>query len=297
MTKPALSIVIATHNRHEDVRACLAALQTQPELGRCQVLLIDSASTPSCSEQLQKAVADDYPFARYHRVDTPGVSLARNVGAELSQADWFATLDDDAIPHADWVAGALSLTGSVDANVGVIQGRVNPLWPTDTEPQLGQLWRDYLSIVQRPEDTDMTLQHACAGANMLIKRAVWSQIGGYNTDVGRKGNTLISGIDTDLSQKVVAANYRILYSNRISVRHKIHKERLTKEWIAKRAIMEGRAQATTNPPHGTSKLALMLKLSAAIPVLHALERVFPERDDWLVKKNIDIGLMSSLIGR
>jgi GT2 family glycosyltransferase len=294
--RPVLSIVIATHNRYEDLCACVNALAGQDAVEACEVIVVDSASNEDCRKKLVSFVAQQ-PMAKLHRLDEPGVSRARNLGAKLATATWFATLDDDAIPKSGWVKAALELCGTVPSDVGIVQGRVDPLWPESPAPQLGKLWRDYLSIVQLDEDGDMTTRHVCAGANMLISRDVWAAIGGYNTAVGRVGSNLVSGIDTDLALRVVEAGFKIHYSNRIAVLHKIHKNRLTREWIVERALMEGKAQGMTRRRSIREKVLLTFKLVAAIPALDLLSRVRPDEDDLLVRKQIDVGMLRSLFSR
>jgi GT2 family glycosyltransferase len=293
---PRLSIVIATHDRYEDLCTCINALEQQTGIRACEVLVIDSASNPQCRKQLEGFLAG-HAIASLHRLDEPGVSRARNLGAQLATSNWFATLDDDAIPKAGWVEAAVESCSTVPDDVGIIQGRVDPLWPESPPPVLGKLWRDYLSIVQLSEDGDMTTHHTCAGANMLVRKSVWSKIGGYNTSVGRIGSSLVSGIDTDLALRVIEAGFRIYYSNRFAVFHKIHKDRLTRDWIVRRALMEGKAQGMTGRRNTREKVLLALKLVAAIPALHLLGRVRPDRDDLLVRKQIDVGLLRSLFSR
>jgi len=290
---PRLSIVIATHNRYADLCACIEALEQQPGIQQCEVIVIDSASSDECKKQIAAFLAQ-HSCVALHRLDEPGVSRARNLGATLASAAWFATLDDDAIPKRGWVESALELCRSVPNDVGIVQGRVDPFWPQLPPPALGKLWRDYLSIVQLEQEGDMTEHHVCAGANMLVKKQAWSAIGGYNTAVGRVGSNLVSGIDTDLAQRVVELGLKVYYSNRIAVEHKIHENRLTRAWIMKRALMEGRAQGETQRRSKRQRVLLALKLLGAIPALHLLSRVRPEQDDLLVRQQIDVGILGSL---
>jgi GT2 family glycosyltransferase len=289
-----LSIVIATHNRLSDLTRGIEALAKQPLLDACEVLIVDSASDPACREGIE-ALAARMPHTRALRLDLPGVARARNLGAQQARAEWFATLDDDAIPDPHWLASALALCGSVPRDVGIIQGRVNPLWPVAAEPALGRLWKDYLSILQLGPAAELQPCSVCVGANMLVRRATWEQIGGYDIRFGRTGNSLASGIDSALGLATQHAGYHIVYSDRLAVLHSIHADRLSRSWIARRARMEGRAQATVVRRSSLRRVALGAKLAVAIPALHVLSQLYPTEDDYLVRKYMDIGMLQSLL--
>jgi GT2 family glycosyltransferase len=294
--QPRLSIIIATHNRYDDLHACINALVEQPAVQECEVIVVDSASNYECKEKIEKLI-EKTEFATLHRLDEPGVARARNLGAKVSTASWFATLDDDAIPRSDWAQNALDICSSASPDIGIVQGRVDPLWPVTPPPQIGELWRRYLSIVQRNEDCDMTANHSCAGANMLVNKRAWATIRGYNSATGRVGQDLASGIDTDLAQRIIEQGLKIHYSNRIVVLHKIHQNRLTKEWIAQRALKEGEAQGRICRRSDAEKAFLALKILVAVPVLYIAGMVLADQDDLLVKKQIDLGILRSLLSK
>ena len=58
------------------------------------------ATLPAQLEQLVAAGSDN---ARLLRVEQPGVSVARNAGAQEAAGDYIAYIDDDAIPARDWI--------------------------------------------------------------------------------------------------------------------------------------------------------------------------------------------------
>lgn len=85
------SLVIATRNRREELRAALqsAVAQTvQPE-----VLVLDDASSDGTGEM----VRGEFPVARYVRSEQPlGCSAQRNRGMRMASAPIVFSLDDDA---------------------------------------------------------------------------------------------------------------------------------------------------------------------------------------------------------
>lgn len=233
---------------------------------------------------------------RFIRLISQGVSLARNLGARVSTAPWFATLDDDTVPGSGWAQNAIQICSDVPNDVGIIQGRIDPLW-LETPPQrISKLWLRFLSIRQRSDDGDITAMPIYGAGNMLVNKRVWLEVGGYDNSLGPFGNNLASGEDEDLVERIIESGFKLYYSNSIAVLHRIHRERLTKEWIVQRLLMEGKIQAAKKR-NSVGKLLLMLKLFVAVPYLHVLSRMFPDEDDLFIRKRIDISMLHSLLSK
>src|SRR5207342_3419825 len=76
----SLSVVVCTHNRPHDLERCLLALSALQDTGETtEVVVVDSASRPSCRDLVRKYDAS-LPRLEYVREDEPGLSRARNRG-------------------------------------------------------------------------------------------------------------------------------------------------------------------------------------------------------------------------
>jgi len=99
-----VSVVIATHNRHEIcARAVASALAQQP--APREVIVCDDGSRDETRERFT-AWAQDEPRLRYlRRPDSAGgPGPARNLGIAAASGRWLAFLDDD----DEWLAGKLA---------------------------------------------------------------------------------------------------------------------------------------------------------------------------------------------
>jgi glucosyl-dolichyl phosphate glucuronosyltransferase len=81
-----LTVCICTRDRPAYLQDCLRGLQRQTVGDRFDILVVDSASHASNAADLTRIVADILPHARLQRVEQPGISLARNIGAQALRA-------------------------------------------------------------------------------------------------------------------------------------------------------------------------------------------------------------------
>src|SRR5579871_2084583 len=144
----SITVCICTHDRPTYLRDCLQGLRRQSAETSCyDILVVDSASTGEIPAQISALVAAT-PNARLIRVDEPGVSHARNAGAEQATGEYIAYIDDDAVPASDWIACIRMAIDGSDRQPGLIGGRILPYW----EAPLPDWWppnlRGALSIIE-----------------------------------------------------------------------------------------------------------------------------------------------------
>lgn len=94
---PKVSVVVCTYDGSKTLDGCLTSLEalTYPDY---EVVLIDDGSRDSVPE-----IAARHPFARYHRQENRGLSVARNVGMDLAKGEIIAYTDDDCFADPDWL--------------------------------------------------------------------------------------------------------------------------------------------------------------------------------------------------
>jgi glycosyltransferase involved in cell wall biosynthesis len=297
--QPVLSIIIPTHNRSADVLENLAALLPQCQDQPVEVIVVDSASKPEEAAILRDA-AKDGSF-QLLRMEAPGASRARNAGIAQAQGRWLGFLDDDAVPHTDWVARAMSRINASDPTVGVVAGRALPRWPESPvargfKPEdLGPRARVLVSIIDDPD------VYRCEGAplgisaNLLLLKEALAKIGGFPVGMGRVKKSLASGEDPYVMDEIVKRGYVAWYDGTMCVDHKIQPKQLTTNWIARRSWHEGMVSLRRSA--GTSdRTSLVMRCFASLPALLLMHLVRPSNTDYAVRFYHNLGLVCGRVG-
>ncbi|CEV66457.1 glycosyltransferase family 2 protein [Streptococcus pneumoniae] len=91
-----ISIIVPIYNVENYLRQCLDSIQNQT-YQNFECLLINDGSPDNSADICREYVSKDSRF-RYFEKENGGVSLARNLGIELSEGDYITFIDSD-----DWV--------------------------------------------------------------------------------------------------------------------------------------------------------------------------------------------------
>ncbi|HEY2557514.1 MAG TPA: glycosyltransferase family 2 protein, partial [Diaminobutyricibacter sp.] len=122
-TEPAISVVVATHNRAGLLPRLVAALEAQEPCGPFEVVVVDDGSTDetfTVLEDLARVTPLDLVPVRMTR--NGGPAAARNAGWQRARAPLVAFTDDDCTPQPGWLARLLDDLDRFD----VVQGRTVP---------------------------------------------------------------------------------------------------------------------------------------------------------------------------
>jgi glycosyltransferase involved in cell wall biosynthesis len=237
-----VTVCICTHDRPTYLRDCLDGLCRQTvSLSLYDILVVDSASTSAAAAEIAHMVRE-IPNARLLTVNQPGVSFARNAGADATDSTYIAYIDDDAVPAADWIERIFCAIGEHPS--ALIGGRILPHW----EVPLPKWWPPTLigtlSIIEFEGEgeyrtTDLPADLEPYGANMVVHLASLRAIGGFGPTSGRIDKVLLSDEEVQLAWRLKAAGYSARYDSRIVVRHQIQTARLTPRWLLSRLYWQG----------------------------------------------------------
>ena len=249
-----LTVCICTHDRPRYVAECLDGLRRQTiARERFDILLVDSASTGAAPAELVRLAATH--AARLIRVARPGVSAARNAGAQASAqaagGRYIAYIDDDAIPAPDWVECILAVLSEHRAcAVAVIGGRILPKWEAPLPAWWPASLRGVLSIIEyegrgayRSAELPDGLEPYAA--NMVVHVPSLLEVGGFGSGAGRYGNSLLSDEEVQLAWMLQDRGGRAIYDSRIVVHHQIQARRLCPEWLLSRLYWQGASTVLT----------------------------------------------------
>ena len=143
----AVSIVIGTYDRPDDLQKCLTHLLAQASPRPIEILVVDnhpeSGLTPIVvAEALAKLTAGTFAEANRSLAllcePRQGVAYARNTGIAASHGDIIVTVDDDVSMPPDWLEKLLAPFARSD--VMAVTGNVLPL---ELETEAQQLFESY----------------------------------------------------------------------------------------------------------------------------------------------------------
>jgi glycosyltransferase involved in cell wall biosynthesis/peptidoglycan/xylan/chitin deacetylase (PgdA/CDA1 family) len=178
-----LSVVLATYNRVERLRACLEALahQTQP-CSDFEVVVIVDGSTDGTREMLAEFAA---PFAlQVMEQENSGQCVALNRGVALAQGRICLLIDDDILAAPELVAEHIRLHQGQANTVGI--GRLKLVVPSHADWFAQAFARDWQAHYARfDEGAVQPSWDDCYGGNLSMTRSNFLEIGGFVTDLPR----------------------------------------------------------------------------------------------------------------
>jgi len=222
----AVSVVVATRDRPEELASCLAALAAHAS-GVREIVVCDSASSNP------GAIADVVRgSATLVRCESPGLSLARNTGASRATGDVIAFLDDDCLVEPGWLDGIRA--GFSDDRVAAVTGSYIP-FELQTEAQL--LFLRYAHMDKRGFESPVRFSVARSeskhwpldawrmgsGGNMAVRAETFRALGGFRLDLGL-GSPARGGEDLFLLWSIVRAGLDVVYRPDAMVSHRHHRD-------------------------------------------------------------------------
>lgn len=288
MPIPLLSVCVCTHDRPDYLADCLEGLRHQTIASDLfEVLVIDSASGPPAAQRLTHLVGIGANETLL-RVDQPGLSRARNAGAEAAHADYVCYIDDDAIPAPNLVEMALRAITEADPPPVLIGGRILPLWEIPLPPWWPVRLQGVLSIVEvegsgeyRSGDLPRGLEPC--GANFVVHVPTLLAAGGFPLQAGRTGNSLLSDEEVQLAWRLQDAGHSVRYDSRLVVRHQIQAARMTPGWLLSRMHWQGVSAVLTRRTLGRSAAVWReLPRRLTVALLYGPTALFPRASPVLI---------------
>jgi len=250
--RTAFSVVICTRNRaHLLERSIRSVLAQEYPPSLFELIVIDNGSTDATAAVIDRSLAGAPVRVLRDLERRPGVSVARNRGAELAQHDHVAFLDDDAAAVPGWLAAydvAVRLHGAT-----VVGGRVEPViaagvqapaWWSEWDIR-GLFGLDHREPVGGRSVAEIRWPLWLGGGNCVYAKAVFQRAGGFRTDLGPTGRRRRVAEDIDLNVRLERAAVPVYYAHDAVIQHLVTADRLSRRSIWRRAYWAGRTDAAT----------------------------------------------------
>jgi glycosyltransferase involved in cell wall biosynthesis len=235
------TIAVCTRNRARVLAQCLACLENQiVEPGQLEVLVVDNGSTDATAAMLRGW--ERAPDRRVVVEPRIGVANARNASLRATTRDVVLALDDDALVAAGWARAHLD--AYADDGVAAVGGPVGLHWPAGRPEWMTEELTQWYSALELGDDAGpFPTVHGPYGTNMSVRRSAALAVGGFDPWLGRVGTRLISGEEADLTRRLRAAGWRIVYEPAAAVVQQVLPERLDRRWLRRRAWSQGTSNA------------------------------------------------------
>jgi len=242
--KPLFSIIIATYDRVDFLRGLLAGIAAH--FGKLnishEVIVANNARDERIAEEIAKLTDEfrnsDRIAFRHVREPLAGKCRAQNVAIRAAKGSIMVFFDDDIEVTPDWLTIATEFFQRQEFDA--MQGPI--LMPPEMEHnqellRAQQRFRTINFVKYRPGVTQLK---TLTGANIAVRRAVFTRIGYFNEDLG-PGRSGISE-DVEFAQRLVKSGGRIGYEPRAGVYHRVDWSRLTEEFFRQRHEQQGRSR-------------------------------------------------------
>jgi glucosyl-dolichyl phosphate glucuronosyltransferase len=231
------TIAICTYNHSESLKQTLRALSevTVPRGWKCELLVIDNASTDLTAEVIQSYEPAKGLTLRYLYEQNPGQCYARNAALAAATGEIILFTDDDVRVPGNWIEGMCApiLAGNADAVVGGIR----------IAPHLERPWMTWLhkSLWASTEFMDRDNPESLIGANMAFSREVLTKVPAFDTELGP--GALGFHDESLFSFQLREAGYRIASAFDVIVEHHFDESRLQREELIETTRKMGASSA------------------------------------------------------
>ena len=223
-----ISVVICCYNSAWVIKRTLDALKEQRFKTPIsyEVVLVDNRCTDdtvTVAEDTMKGSEIDFHIVRE---DNPGLANARRRGIKEVKYEYVLYCDDDNLLCPDYVSTMVELLDRMP-DVGAVGGK--GIAEFESEP--AQIVKENLGCYA----VGSQLEHKdwLWGAGLALRTELVKDV--YNKQkcylVGRKGNKLLSGDDSELVMSIVLRGYKAYPLDEISFTHVLKADRLSEEYF------------------------------------------------------------------
>ena len=299
-----LTAIICTYNRAKYIGNLLDSIAANDlEKSEYEIVLVDNNCTDNTRE-ICDTFAESHKAVqfRYTQESEQGLSAARNRGIKEAKGDVLVYIDDDALVDT-WYLRTIAEYMSAHPEISAIGGKILPLYETE-EPEwmspytktLLTAWMDFGDEI-RP----FPKGKFPGGGNSAYRTEVFEKVGLFNTELGRKGDSLMGAEEKDIYDKMNVRGMQYMYVPAMTLHHIIPQRKLEKDYFDKWTYQIGVSERKRTKAVGNGKYVKRLfneavKWGASIVLLCLYTISFHPAKGWKLiqfRYNVTKGLLGS----
>ena len=260
------SIIVCTYNRAAFLGKCIESIENNEYCtDEYEVVIVNNNSSDSTNEVVEK-LQSKYSNIVYTLELKTGLSYARNKGIEVSKGEVLVFFDDDAIVTKGYLDNLEKYLSKHKFELAA--GHVNSIWTVEKPEWFTDTFASIIGQTLYGEEArELTKNEHAVGANMIIKRCIFEKVGMFNVELGIKGDVLCLGEETDLFNNARKEDYKVYYLPKCSVDHHVHLNKVDKEYIMNRLILEGDSNSKMIKSYNNKSLVIKEILKRCIILL------------------------------
>ena len=238
-----VSVVVCTYDqkRRPLLERALEALKHQEQPPAAVIVVVDH------NPELLDALRADHPQCTVVPNDMKrGLSGARNSGLVVAVTPIVAFLDDDAVPHMDWVARLAQAYGAASGQYILgVGGTILPDWAQGRPSWFPAEFDWVVGCTYKGARTTPGPVRNMLGANMSLRAAELRRIGGFREGIGRIGTVPLGCEETEACIRMAREfpGGQIWFEPTARVHHRVPAERASWRYLLRRCWAEGLSKA------------------------------------------------------
>jgi len=228
-----LSVILCTYNRERYIYNVLQSIAAGG-FGDYEIVLVNNNSTDGTESECQRFAKDHPEVAmRYCVEKQQGLSYARNRGIMESQGEVLVYVDDDAVVNKKYLQTYADFFNR-NKDAVAAGGPITPRYDGCEEPSwmshyTRQLVTGELNLGTR--EREFPKGAFPGGGNAAYRKSVFDEVGLFNVELGRKGNSLIGAEEKDLFDKMTSRGMKFYYLPNAILYHLIPPKKLTQDYF------------------------------------------------------------------
>jgi len=229
-----LSIIICTYNREKYLYNCLKSIaENNFSFDKYEIVLINNNSTDNTENEC-KRFQNDFPQLKfcYFVEKNQGLSFARNRGIDEAKGEVLVYVDDDAKVN-DIYLKTIDDFFNENPKAMAVGGAIFPIYETEEPTWMSHYTRILITAYKNEGNKIIELKgnKFPSGGNAAYRKEVFEKIGKFNTELGRKGTSLIGAEEKDIFDNIKALKMPVYYLPNMILYHIIPPTKLTKEYF------------------------------------------------------------------
>lgn len=232
-----LTIAVCTYNRAEILRECIESILVgNKNLNNYEILVVDNNSRDNTKEIVESFQQN---IIKYIFEEKQGLSCARNRAIKECNTKLIAFIDDDTLVEGNYVN--LVIDYFEKNKLVCAGGRIKSIWK-EKKP----MWFNdgFYSIIGETKYgntyRELVGNEFPYGGNMIFDIEILNHIKWFDETLGMKGKEILVGEEVELCSRI-RHKYKIMYLPEVTVQHRVHMNKVSKEYVNERWKQEGKA--------------------------------------------------------